>query len=79
MDLDIVNVDWEANEWEVTRAIATVLHGEDEFKQPEGERQLNFKVRLHPGKIGVRNNGTGVLTLPSPKVNLMQRRRAESN
>jgi RNA-dependent RNA polymerase len=70
MDLDIVNVDYTANEWDVTKAIAAVLHNEDEFKQPEGERQLNFKVALHARDVGVRNDGTGVLTLPSPKVHL---------
>jgi RNA-dependent RNA polymerase len=73
MDLDIVNVHYQANEWEVTRAIAAVLHTRDEFKQAEGERQLNFKVRLHPCEVGVRNDGTGILTLPSRKVDLLQR------
>jgi RNA-dependent RNA polymerase len=73
MDLDIVNVHHEANEWEVTRAIAAVLHAEDAFKPPEGERQLNFKVLLHPCEVGVRNDGTGVLTLPSHKVDLLRR------
>ena len=74
MDLNIVNVDSRVNEWEVTRAIAAVLHTEDEFKPPEGERQLNFKVQLHPREVqGVRNDGTGVLTLPSGKVNLFHR------
>jgi RNA-dependent RNA polymerase len=71
MDLNIFNVDFTANEWEVTRAIAAVLHSQDEFKPQEGERQLNFKVRLHPREVGVRNDGSGVLTLPSRKVDLL--------
>jgi RNA-dependent RNA polymerase len=74
MDLDIVNVHYQANEWDVTRAIAAVLHTRDEFKPAEGERQLNFKVRLHPREVGLRNNGTGVLTLPSHKVDVLQKR-----
>ena len=68
MDLNILNVDFGANEWEVTRAIAAILHTEDEFKPQEGGRLLNFKVRLNAREVGVRNDGTGILTLPSHKV-----------
>jgi RNA-dependent RNA polymerase len=68
MDFKIFNVDFKADEWEVTRVIARVLHQEDEFKPQEGERQLNFKVKLHPREVGARNDGTGILTLPSHKV-----------
>lgn len=69
MDFDIANVDFEASEYEVTKAIAAVLHTDDVFLPREAEgRLLNFKVKLNPQNVGVRNDGTGILTLPSHKV-----------
>ncbi|THU88603.1 RdRP-domain-containing protein [Dendrothele bispora CBS 962.96] len=57
------------NEWDLTRRLALVLHS-DPFLQPtepdERFQKLNFRVSLTPSKAGgVRNDGTGVLTLPS--------------
>lgn len=69
MDFDIRNVDNEASEYEVTKEIAKVLHTDDVFLPREAEgRLLNFNVKLNPRGIGVRNDGTGKLTLPSYKV-----------
>lgn len=69
MNFDVRNVDFQVNEWEVTRAIAAILHTEDAFRPAEpGERQINFKVALNKPPAGVRNDGTGTLTLPSRKV-----------
>ena len=69
MEFDIRNVDFEASDYQVTKAIAAVLHTHDVFLPREAEgRLLNFKVKLNPRGVGVRNDGTGKLTLPSPKV-----------
>lgn len=70
MNLALANVDYGTNEWDVTRAIAEVLHKEDEFLPTEpGARLLNFKVTLNPRPgMGVQNDGTGLLTLPSHEV-----------
>lgn len=69
MDFEITNVDYGANQWEVTKAIAAVLHTEDDFlPRPPTARLLNFKVSLRSSGLGVRNDGTGTLTLPSHKV-----------
>jgi RNA-dependent RNA polymerase len=69
MDIDIKFIPKEVNKWEVTRAIATVLHSED-FAPVEVEgRLLNFRVKLNDNPAGgVRNDGTGILTLPSEDV-----------
>lgn len=69
MNFDIKNVDHECNEWDVKRAIAAVLHTESVFRPAEpGERQINFEVVLNKPPMGIRNDGTGVLTLPTQKV-----------
>lgn len=69
MDINIRNVDHRASESDVTKAIARILHTEDGFRPTEpGERLLNFKVKLHLSGVGVRNDGTGTLSLPSREV-----------
>ncbi|KAF4614826.1 hypothetical protein D9613_002724 [Agrocybe pediades] len=68
MDIKLVYVPQDANRWTVTRAIAQVLHAEDFAPISEG-RKINFLVRLQPSPSGgIRNNGTGLLTLPSDTV-----------
>jgi len=68
MDLFIKYVPHEVNEWAVTRAIAAVLHSEDFAPIVEG-RLINFRVKLNPNPAGgVRNDGTGLLTLPTESV-----------
>ena len=70
MDLTIRHLPGSVNEWDVTRAIAVVLHS-DEFaprrQDPYAvDRPINFRVKLNPSKAGgVGNDGTGTLTLPT--------------
>lgn len=68
MDVFIRHIPHEANTWTVTRAIAAVLHSEDFAPIVEG-RLINFRVKLNPNPAGgVRNDGTGLLTLPTETV-----------
>ena len=68
MDVSIRRIPHEANTWTVTRAIAAVLHSEDFAPVVEG-RLINFRVKLNPNPAGgVRNDGTGLLTLPTETV-----------
>ncbi|KAF7980169.1 hypothetical protein HWV62_39639 [Athelia sp. TMB] len=72
MNFDIRNVDFESNEWDVKRAIASILHTEAVFRPAEpGERQINFEVELNKRPMGIRNDGTGILTLPSRETELL--------
>ncbi|KAJ6502132.1 RNA dependent RNA polymerase-domain-containing protein [Mycena sanguinolenta] len=71
-----------ADQYDVTLAIAQVLHSEDfrafakdvaepVFRSESSTRRwlLNFKVELHQSTVGItRNDGSGVLTLPSSEV-----------
>jgi len=70
MNIDIKHIPSEANRWTVTRKIAEVLHSEDFRRAPDpDERPTNFQVLLNESSLGgVRNNSTGVLTLPSVKL-----------
>lgn len=71
MDLAIIYLPCDVNDWDVTRAIAVVLHS-DEFaprrQDPYAvDRPINFRVKLNLSKAGgVGNDGTGTLTLPTP-------------
>ncbi|KAK0463788.1 RNA dependent RNA polymerase-domain-containing protein [Desarmillaria tabescens] len=57
------------NAWDVTRALAEVLHSDEFHPVHENERPLNFKVELNPSKMGgVRNDGTGILQLPTEAI-----------
>lgn len=74
MDLGILYLPSEVNEWTVTRCIASVLHS-DEFaprrhkEQNAVDRPINFRVKLNPSKAGgVGNDSTGTLTLPTAEV-----------
>ncbi|KAH7923477.1 RdRP-domain-containing protein [Leucogyrophana mollusca] len=66
MEFDIRNVDFETNEWAVTKAVAAVLHAcPGPFVSDPEQKPINFRVKLNPGHSGVRNDGTGRLILPS--------------
>ncbi|KIM48826.1 hypothetical protein M413DRAFT_437999 [Hebeloma cylindrosporum] len=70
MDLCIRYIPHEVNTWTVTRAIASVLHSEDFAPIVEG-RLINFRVKLNPNPAGgIRNDGTGLLTLPTEAVGI---------
>lgn len=66
MEFYIRNVDFKADEWEITTAIANrVLHVcPGLFVTSPEERLPNFKVRLNKSKAGgVQNDGSGTFTL----------------
>ncbi|KAG5722151.1 putative RNA-dependent RNA polymerase 1 [Termitomyces sp. T112] len=70
MDIRIFNLPHEVNDWTVTRSIAAVVHSTEFTPRPRNEnvvqRPINFKVKLNPSKAGgVRNDGSGTLTLPT--------------
>ncbi|TFK34873.1 RNA dependent RNA polymerase-domain-containing protein [Crucibulum laeve] len=68
MDIGIKFLPTEATKWDVTRAIAEVLHSPDFMPTSDG-RLINFDVLLNMWEGGgIRNNGTGRLTLPTPKI-----------
>jgi len=65
--LRIYSIPTQANEWTVKREIAKVLHSDD-FGTPIPGRLLNFDVSLEMSESGgIRNKGTGMLTLPIEK------------
>ncbi len=72
MDLNIKYIPRDVNNWDVTRAIESVLHSELESTRvddSEGRRPVNFRVMLNANPAGgVGNNGTGVLTLPTQEL-----------
>ncbi|OCH86893.1 RdRP-domain-containing protein [Obba rivulosa] len=69
MEIELKEVHFEANEWDVKRAIGRILHGGDFYNASDPrERPTNFKVILNPGRGGVQNNGSGKLILPTRKV-----------
>ncbi|KAJ7286202.1 RNA dependent RNA polymerase-domain-containing protein [Mycena rebaudengoi] len=64
-----------ADKYDVTIAFSKLLHSEDfrsfakEVAEPSDNRLLNFSVYLNEGTVGPsRNDGTGVLALPSKEV-----------
>ncbi|KAG6814591.1 hypothetical protein H0H92_000120 [Tricholoma furcatifolium] len=70
MNVRILNLPYEVNEWDVTRHIAKIVHANGFAPPPRDEhtvqRPINFKVKLHPSKAGgVGNDGSGILTLPT--------------
>jgi RNA-dependent RNA polymerase len=72
MNICIWDVNFQSNHWDVKKAIASVVHYEDEFKPSKyGARRLNFKVELNWVQEYVRNDGTGSLILPSREVRLL--------
>lgn len=67
LELKIENVPTHINEWTVTREVAKILHSDDFGSVVEG-RLLNFSVKLKTNETGgLRNDGTGTLTLPTQK------------
>ncbi|KAL6305270.1 RdRP-domain-containing protein [Sparassis latifolia] len=69
MELELADVAFDANVWDVKRAIGEVLHGEEFFNPSDPkDRPVNFKVTLNPGRHGINNNGSGLLVLPSRKI-----------
>lgn len=68
MELNIYYIPHEADVWTITRAVASVLHSED-FAPVVPGRLTNFRVKLNENAAStVRNNGTGVLTLPTDDI-----------
>ncbi|KAK7034082.1 hypothetical protein VNI00_012513 [Paramarasmius palmivorus] len=66
MDLNIRYLPSDINDWELTRIIQKILH-DDEFlpRSDPDERRINFRAKVNPSPVGgVRNDGTGVLTIP---------------
>lgn len=75
MDLRILHVPREVNDWDITRSIAKVVHLKEFTPRPRNEdvveRPINFKVKLNPSKAGgVGNDGSGTLTLPTWDIGL---------
>ncbi|KAG6878981.1 hypothetical protein C0992_006116 [Termitomyces sp. T32_za158] len=75
MDVRILNVPRDVNEWTVTRSIATVVHRPEFTPRRRNEhvvaRPINFKIKLNPSKAGgVGNDGSGTLTLPTWEIGL---------
>ncbi|KAL4268526.1 RNA-dependent RNA polymerase [Pleurotus pulmonarius] len=69
MNLNIQYIPRDAGKWDVTRKLAEVLHSNEFSRREPGERVLNFKISLGDSKLGgVRNDGSGVLTLPDVSV-----------
>ncbi|KAF5386830.1 hypothetical protein D9615_001534 [Tricholomella constricta] len=73
MDLKIVYLPYDVNEWTVTRKVATILHSEEFAPRRRDEnavdRPINFRVKLNPSKAGgVGNDGSGFLTLPTNEI-----------
>ncbi|KAF5373803.1 hypothetical protein D9758_000837 [Tetrapyrgos nigripes] len=71
MEICIRYLPHQVNEWDLTRALALVLHSEPFLQRTEDERfqKINFAVKVNPNKAGgLRNDGTGVLTLPTPSI-----------
>lgn len=72
MNISIWDVNFRSNHWDVKKAIASVVHNEDEFKPSKyGARRLNFEVKLNRVQNNVSHDGTGTLTLPSREVRLL--------
>ncbi|KAF9010144.1 RNA dependent RNA polymerase-domain-containing protein [Cyathus striatus] len=72
MDLRIQNLPDDVNNWDVTREFANILHSDEFYPRRPGERAINFDVKLNASSLGgVRNNGSGTLTLPTVKFGKM--------
>lgn len=72
MDIDLKYVHRLATSYDVTRAIAEVLHGQAFVAAhcPHQSRPVNFQVLLKPDTVpsSIRNGGAGTLTLPTSKL-----------
>jgi RNA-dependent RNA polymerase len=59
----------ECSKWDLTRKISNILHSENFAPRTEGERLINFRVKLNPNPAGgVRSDGTGTLIVSSEKL-----------
>ncbi|OBZ74268.1 hypothetical protein A0H81_05046 [Grifola frondosa] len=57
MQIDLDGIAFQSTVWDVKRAIANVLHGQDFFKPSDPKAwPINFKVVLEPGRGGIQNN-----------------------
>jgi hypothetical protein len=68
MEFDIVGIDSRADKYEVTKAIAAVLHSGEFFSSLDDPkaRPMNFEVMLEESKIvGTSHNGRGKLRVPT--------------
>lgn len=72
MDIHMKDVAPLATSFDVTRAIAKILHAPAfvEAYLPHQSRPVNFQVILEPDYVpnSIRNGGTGTLTLPTKRV-----------
>jgi hypothetical protein len=70
MEFEIAGIDSRANKYEVTKAIAAVLHSEEFFTSPDDSRPrpMNFQVTLEePTVLGPLHNGRGKLCIPTKR------------
>ncbi|PCH37887.1 hypothetical protein WOLCODRAFT_65369 [Wolfiporia cocos MD-104 SS10] len=83
MEIEIVQIPSESNEWDVKRTIADVLHGDDFYNPTDPrDRRVNFKISLNEGPAGMMHNGSGTLMLGERKIGekfLAWLRRPENN
>lgn len=75
MEFFIKNVDFKADEWEVTAAIAKLLHlCPGHFVTGPKDRLPNFRVTLNKSPAGgIRNDGSGTFTMTKSEGNSFQR------
>ncbi|KAG6851310.1 hypothetical protein H0H93_011746, partial [Arthromyces matolae] len=70
MNVQVVYLPREANDWTVMRSIASVVHSKEFAPRVDDDktvhRPINFKVKLNPSKAGgVGNDGSGTVTFPT--------------
>ena len=59
----------EYTNWDLTRKFSDILHSGDFAPKKEGERKINFQIKLNPSRAGgVGSDGSGTLTVPSAKI-----------
>ncbi|KAI0064493.1 RdRP-domain-containing protein [Artomyces pyxidatus] len=71
MEFDVKGIPYDADVFQVQKAIEEVLHGPDLFDPEDPKtrgRVPNFKVRLNESEIGRLHNGSAILTLPTRKL-----------
>lgn len=66
MEIQLKNVERLATSYDVTRAIAKVLHGRSFANTHSHSRPLNFSIALSPDTVpnSIRNGGSGTLIIP---------------
>ncbi|KAI0045365.1 RdRP-domain-containing protein [Auriscalpium vulgare] len=68
MSFDVKGISYDADEFDVQKGIADVLHGPDLYDpdDPSNKGRLpNFKVALNESRAGGVHDGTAILTLPT--------------